>query len=55
MKARPEIYRTRFLFEHANPKQRRLATPFAPQSATRWECVVSPGNSAFCAKGGGQR
>ena len=54
MKTRPEIYRTQSLSEHASPKQQRLSMPFAALCATRWDCVVSLGNSDMGAKGGGQ-
>jgi hypothetical protein len=54
MKARPEIYRTQSLSEHASPKQQRLIMPFAALCATLLDCVVSLGNSGIGAKGGGQ-
>lgn len=55
MKARPEIYRTESLCEHASPKRQRFSMPFTTQSATCWDCVVNLGNSGMGAKGGGQR
>jgi hypothetical protein len=54
MKARPVIYQTQ-LHECASPQQQRLVVPFAALCATRWDCVVSLGNSSIGAKGGGQR
>ena len=54
MKARPVTCQT-LLHECASSQQQRLVIPFATLGATRWDCMVSLGNSSIGAKGGGQR
>ena len=54
MKARRGIYRTQSLSEHVSREQQRLTLSSAQLDATRWDCVVSLGNSGIGAKGGGQ-